>query len=114
VLVALGPHQVEVGHRALVVGVVDDDPAALARAVAQGADALVGPPGQDDVPRVSDADLALLGGLFTPVPPAGTDPAAALATQALAITRGARVVATRDVRGTRRVAHVLAAILSRT
>ena len=102
VLVTLGPHQFEVGDRALVVAVVDD----VARAVADGADVVaVADPSsvEADVPVVALTDVD---------PPPEGEREEVLARQALAITRGARVVVTRDVRGTRRVADVLAAILA--
>jgi hypothetical protein len=116
VLLALGRHQVEVSDRALVVGVVDGADVDLARRmVADGADALLGPvEAVDDVPLVTAVDLEALGATYLAAPEPDADRASQLATQALAITRGARVVATRDVRGTRRVADVLAAILART
>jgi hypothetical protein len=102
VLVTVGPHRFEVGDRALVVAVVED----VGQAVADGADvvAVADPSTVDvDVPVVALADVE--------PPPAG-DREEVLARQALAITRGERVVVTRDVRGTRRVADVLAAILA--
>jgi dihydropteroate synthase len=102
VLVTLGPHRFEVGDRALVVAAVDD----VEQAVADGADvvAVADPSTVDvDVPVVALADVD---------PPPEGEREAVLARQALAITRGARVVVTTDVRGTRRVADVLAAILA--
>jgi hypothetical protein len=104
VLVQLGPHRFEVGDRALVVAAVDD----VEQAVADGADvvAVTDPASVDadlDVPVVALADVE---------PPAEGGREEVLARQALAITRGTRVIVTRDVRGTRRVADVLAAILA--
>jgi hypothetical protein len=88
--------------RVTVIAVVDD----LEQAIADGADLVaVADPSAVDVPAVALADVD---------PPPEGDRATVLATHALAITRGARVVVTRDVRGTRRVADVLAAILART
>ncbi len=104
-------------HRALVVGVVGpDDPAQRHRA--EGADLLAaGDPSTvpADLPVVAldGPELTTLGELVVPLPAAGVDREAALATVALAVTRGARVVLTRDVHGTRRVVDVLAAILAR-
>lgn len=102
--------------RALVVGVLDGPDAELAgRMVAEGADVLLGPPEVvADAVRVTVEQLEALGDLFLAAPDPDADRATQLATQALGITRGARVVATRDVHGTRRVADVLAAILART
>ncbi len=119
--VALGDRQWDVTHRAVVIGVVDgDDPEAqAARHLADGADLLAMEPGVQVVaalPRVDAGgpELEALGGLLVPAPALHEDRETVLATQSLAITRGARVVLTRDVRGTRRVADVLAAILART
>jgi hypothetical protein len=93
--VELGARRFDVTHRAVVV------------AADEAADVVLG---RD----VEEADLVALGDLYVPAPGPDVDPDTALARQALAITRGARVVGTRDVRRTRRVADVLAAILSRT
>ncbi len=120
-LVALGDRQWDVTHRALVLGLVDGpDPGdQAARHVADGADLLALAPGvaiQAAVPMVDlgGPELAALGDLVVPATDEGDDRERVLAVQSLAITRGARVVITRDVRGTRRVADVLAAILART
>jgi hypothetical protein len=117
VLVALGDREWDVTHRALVVGVVGpDDPADRHRA--EGADLLAAGPAasiEADLPAVAldGPELAALGDLLVPLATPGVDRETALATVALAVTRGARVVLTRDVRGTRRVVDVLAAILAR-
>jgi hypothetical protein len=121
VLVALGDRQWDVTHRALVLGVVDG-PDAIGQAVrhvAEGTDLLALAGDLDisatvPVVRLDGPELAELGDLVVPAPDEGADRERVLAVQSLAITRGARVVLTRDVRGTRRVADVLAAILART
>ena len=101
-LVTLGPHRLEVGDRALVVAAVDD----VEQAVADGADVVA-------VAEVSGVHVSVpVVALDDVDPPAEGEREEVLARQALAITRGARVVVTRDVRGTRRVADVLAAILA--
>jgi hypothetical protein len=119
--VALGDRQWDVTHRALVLGVVDgpEPLAQAARHLAEGADLLAVDGDLDidaTVPVVvlDGPELAGLGDLVVPAPDEGADRERVLAVQSLAITRGARVVLTRDVRGTRRVADVLAAILART
>jgi hypothetical protein len=102
VLVTLGPHRFELADRALVVAVVDD----VRQAVEDGADVVaVTDPSTVDVgvPAVALVDVE---------PPDDGEREEVLARQALAVTRGARVVVTRDVRGTRRVVDVLAAILA--
>jgi hypothetical protein len=121
VLVALGDRQWDVTHRALVLGLVEGPEAVTqaARHVAEGTDLLALAPGVEvaaEVPvvAVDGAELAALGDLVVPAPAGGESRERVLAIQSLAITRGARVVLTRDVRGTRRVADVLAAILART
>jgi hypothetical protein len=121
VFVALGARQWDVTHRAVVIGLVDgDDPEAeAARHLADGADLLGLAPGVEVVTALAVVDpngpeLTALGDLVLPAPARSEDRETVLARQSLAITRGARVVLTRDVRGTRRVADVLAAILART
>jgi hypothetical protein len=121
VLVALGDRQWDVTHRALVLGLVEGPEAAAQAAthVAEGADLLALGPGIDinaDVPVVvlGAPELVALGDLVMTALDEEVDREQVLAAQSLAITRGARIVVTRDVRGTRRVADVLAAILART
>ena len=87
--------------------------------MSEGPDLLALGPGIDvdvEVPVVvlGGPALAALGDLVVPALDEEVDREQALAVQSLAITRGARIVVTRDVRGTRRVADVLAAILART
>ena len=101
-LVTLGPHRFEVAHRALVVAVVDD----VEQAVADGADVVA-----VDDPSTVQAGVPVVALADVDPPPTGAREEV-LARHALAITRGARVVVTDDVRGTRRVADVLAAILA--
>ena len=121
----LGAREWDVTHRAVVIGLVDADldgdgpDAQVARHLAEGADLVALEPGVEvaSTPAAVDlhgSELAALGDLVLPAPAASEDRETVLATQSLAITRGARVVVTRDVRGTRRVADVLAAILART
>ena len=102
-LVTLGPHQFEVGHRALVVAVADD----VEQAMADGADVVAVPD-----PSTVAVDGPVVALAEVDAPPTG-EREEVLARQALAVTRGARVVVTRDVRGTRRVVDVLAAILAK-
>ena len=116
-LVALGAGRWDVTHRAVVVGLVED-PEDAGRHLADGADALatVGVELDVDLPVVAldGPELEAVGELVVPAPARDADRDEVLATQALAVVQGKRVVLTRDVRGTRRVVDVLAAILSRT